>query len=152
MSDILHGTPTGGITTSQTYQAAPSMFSQIAGLGLGLGALGKGFNLFKEGGEVKGYAEGGAIKGYASGNLVNPGIAAAYLTDHMDRVPSPQETMLANLADNPPAGVSPELLAAMKLNKIVTAQEKQQPAQTPTSTVAQDLALQVLAQIGRAHV
>jgi len=31
MSDILHGTPTGGVTTKQESQVAPSMFSQIAG-------------------------------------------------------------------------------------------------------------------------
>ena len=54
MSDILHGTPTGGITTSQTYQAAPSLFSNILGLGqlgLGLGAIGKSIGV-KEGGEI----------------------------------------------------------------------------------------------------
>jgi hypothetical protein len=131
MSDVLHGTPTGGITTAQTYQAQPSMFSQIAGLGqlgLGLGMLGRGIGI-KEGGAVKGYAEGGNVK-------TSPGIAAAYLTDHMDRVPNPQETFLA---DNPPAGLSPELLAMIKANQMVVAQERQQNAQTPQTNVKQDI-------------
>lgn len=134
MSDILHGTPTGGVMTAQTYQAQPSMWSNIAGLGqlgMGIGALSKsGFFGAKKGGEVKGYAGGGDVK-------TSPGIAAAYLTDHMDRAPNPQETFLS---DNPPAGLSPELLALIKANQMVVAQERQQPAQMPTSTVAQDVA------------
>ena len=48
-------------TTTQTYQAAPSVTSQIAGLGTaGVGAygLGKAAGIFKEGGEVKQHGSG----------------------------------------------------------------------------------------------
>jgi hypothetical protein len=71
MSDILHGTPTGGITTSQQYQAAPSMANQIMGYGLGAYGLSKMFG--KEGGAVpsglKKYAKGGEVK-YAAGGSI----------------------------------------------------------------------------------
>ena len=72
MSDILHGTPTGGITTAQQYQAAPSMANQIMGYGLGAYGLSKLFG--KEGGSVPGglkkYAKGGEVK-YNVGGAVD---------------------------------------------------------------------------------
>jgi hypothetical protein len=55
MNAMLRGLPLQQ-TTTQTYQAAPSMTSQIAGLGTaGVGAygLGKAAGIFKDGGEVK---------------------------------------------------------------------------------------------------
>jgi hypothetical protein len=63
MSALLRGLPLQSGTT-QMYQAAPSVTSQIAGLGTaGVGAygLGKATGIFKEGGQVKGYKYGGAI-------------------------------------------------------------------------------------------
>jgi hypothetical protein len=63
MSALLRGLPLQSGTT-QMYQAAPSVTSQIAGLGTaGIGAygLGKATGVFKEGGQVKGYKYGGAI-------------------------------------------------------------------------------------------
>jgi hypothetical protein len=63
MSNLLRGLPMQSGTT-QMYQAAPSMTSQIAGLGTaGIGAygLGKATGVFKEGGQVKSYKYGGAI-------------------------------------------------------------------------------------------
>jgi hypothetical protein len=63
MSALLRGLPLQSGTT-QMYQAAPSMTSQLAGLGTaGIGAygLGKATGVFKEGGQVKGYKYGGAI-------------------------------------------------------------------------------------------
>ena len=70
MSDILHGTPTGGVTTQQQYQATPSLWSNIGGLGQlagGIGALYKSGIFGKEGGSVP-----GGLKSYASGGSVNP--------------------------------------------------------------------------------
>jgi len=68
MSDILHGTPTGGVTTQQSYQANPSMANQIMGYGLGAYGLS---NLLgkKEGGVIKGYKEGGVVKHFAEGGI-----------------------------------------------------------------------------------
>ena len=129
MSDILRGMPTTGITTQQQYQAQPSMFSQIAGLGLGLGALGKGFNLFKEGGEVKGYADGGMID--PADALMSPGIAAGVNFEAKQAQKGLPTTML------------PGDLAKLVQLKTELSTPQAQPAQR---TVAQDLALQVLAQ------
>lgn len=70
MSDILHGTPTGGVTTQQQYQATPSLWSNIGGLGQlagGIGALYKSGIFGKEGGSVP-----DGLKSYASGGSVNP--------------------------------------------------------------------------------
>jgi len=39
MSDVLHGTPTGGTTTTQSTATPPSMFSQISGSLGGIGSL-----------------------------------------------------------------------------------------------------------------
>ena len=63
MSNLLRGLPMQGMSTQQ-YQAAPSVTSQLAGLGTaGVGAygLGRATGIFKEGGQVKGYKYGGAI-------------------------------------------------------------------------------------------
>jgi hypothetical protein len=63
MSALLRGLPLQSGTT-QMYQAAPSVTSQLAGLGTaGIGAygLGRATGVFKEGGQVKGYKYGGAI-------------------------------------------------------------------------------------------
>jgi hypothetical protein len=67
MSDILHGTPTGGVTTQQSYQANPSMANQI--MGYGLGAYGLSNLLKKEGGVIKGYKAGGVVKHFAEGGI-----------------------------------------------------------------------------------
>jgi hypothetical protein len=65
MSDILRGTPLTQ-TSSTMYQAAPSAFSQVAGLGAtALGAYGAA-------GGFKPNSEGGAIRAYAKGGLVRP--------------------------------------------------------------------------------
>ena len=63
MSALLRGLPLQSGTT-QMYQAAPNVTSQLAGLGTaGIGAygLGRATGIFKEGGQVKGYKYGGAI-------------------------------------------------------------------------------------------
>jgi hypothetical protein len=63
MSALLRGLPLQSGTT-QMYQAAPSVTSQLAGLGTaGVGAygLGKATGVFKEGGQVESYKYGGAI-------------------------------------------------------------------------------------------
>jgi hypothetical protein len=63
MSNLLRGLPMQSGTT-QMYQAAPNVTSQLAGLGTaGIGAygLGRATGIFKEGGQVKSYKYGGAI-------------------------------------------------------------------------------------------
>lgn len=140
MSDILHGTPTGGITTAQTYQAAPSMFSQIAGLGMGLGALGKGFGMFKEGGEIKGYKGGGKV-GYADGGLPQLAGMDVNMADPTTELGVKSQLQKAQMGQQP---IVP-LQTLMALQKGI--QQLHTPAAQPqTTTVAQDLAKQVLAQ------
>lgn len=141
MSDILHGTPTGGITTAQTYQAAPSMFSQIAGLGLGLGALGQS-GLFgkKEGGEIKGYKGGGKV-GYADGGLPQLAGMDVDMADPTTELGVKSQLQKAQMGQQP---VVP-LQTLMELQEGI--QRLHTPAAQPqTTTVAQDLARQVLAQ------
>jgi hypothetical protein len=61
-SSLLRGVPVSPQQTQYSYQAAPSMASQIGGLGLGALGLSKAFGA-KDGGEVPGYAEGGVTGG-----------------------------------------------------------------------------------------
>jgi hypothetical protein len=62
MSDLLRGTPTGQSTTTNMYQAPPSIMGQLGGIGMGAYGLSKA-GLFKEGGEVSEYALGGEVPG-----------------------------------------------------------------------------------------
>jgi hypothetical protein len=71
MSDILHGTPTGGITTTQTAQAAPPLANQIMGYGLGAAGISNLVKGAKEGGVIKGYKEGGAVQHFAGGGITS---------------------------------------------------------------------------------
>jgi hypothetical protein len=59
MSNLLRGLPMQGMTTQQ-YQAAPSMTSQLAGLGTAAYGASRMMGM-KAGGTVKGYKYGGAI-------------------------------------------------------------------------------------------
>lgn len=61
MSNMLRGLPMQS-TTVQSYQAQPSTFQQILGLGGTAAALGKA-GIFRKGGKVKGYLSGGVIEG-----------------------------------------------------------------------------------------
>ena len=59
MSNILRGTPMGSVQT--LYQPPPNVLGQLAGLGVGLGAM-TGFGRgFAEGGQVDEYADGGSV-------------------------------------------------------------------------------------------
>ena len=49
MSDVFRGVPTGQMATTTATAPDPSMFSQLAGLGLGIAGLNQG-GLFGEGG------------------------------------------------------------------------------------------------------
>jgi len=71
MSDILHGTPTGGITTTQTAQSAPPLANQIMGYGLGAAGISNLVKGVKEGGVIKGYKEGGAVQHFAGGGITS---------------------------------------------------------------------------------
>jgi hypothetical protein len=108
MSDILHGTPTGGITTAQQYQAAPSMANQIMGYGLGAYGLSKLFG--KEGGSVPGglkkYAKGGEVK-YNVGGAVNS-IEAQY----QDALKMGVQRLQDIIENQTPSEISPVVAAA----------------------------------------
>jgi hypothetical protein len=60
MSDLVRGMPLGQQSTSQIYQAPPSMMQNIGAAGMGLYGA-KQLNMFAEGGQVKGYAGGGEL-------------------------------------------------------------------------------------------
>ena len=118
MSDILHGTPTGGITSAQTSQAAPNMFGQIAGLGLGIGSALNGVSKFKEGGTVK-HFDGGGITSV----LADP------------------ETEIAAKSKLPPINQATALAKFMlpAINKM-----HEPVAQPEKTTVAEDMAMKIL--------
>lgn len=126
MSDILHGTPTGGITSRQEYQAAPSMFSQIAGSLGGIGSLLGAYNKFgKEGGSVP-----DGLKKYAAGGLLSPTFAKGVDWEKQAAQKGiPTQLSLDDL---------------FKLSQEKKALETA-PANPQQTTVAQDLAMQVLA-------
>lgn len=58
MSDMVRGLPLGQQSTSQMYQAPPSMMQNVAAAGMGAYGLSK---LMADGGQVKGYASGGML-------------------------------------------------------------------------------------------
>jgi len=62
LSSLLRGSVVAPQQTMYSYQAQPSMVSQIGGLGLGALGMSKAFGA-KEGGEVPGYADGGVTGG-----------------------------------------------------------------------------------------
>lgn len=120
MSDILHGTPTGGITTQQKSELPPSMFGQIAGLGLGIGSALNGINKFKEGGTVKHFDGGGLT---------------SLLTD-------PSTELAAKMPPSRPPTNTAEALAKFMLPVINKMHEP--VAQPGTTTVAEDMAMEIL--------
>jgi hypothetical protein len=61
-SSLLRGVPVAPQQTMYQYQPAPSMASQLGGLGLGALGLSRAFGA-KDGGEVPGYADGGITGG-----------------------------------------------------------------------------------------
>jgi hypothetical protein len=136
MSDILHGTPTGGTTLAQSTAAPPNMMGQIAGLGLGVGSLltgasnagiGKASN--KEGGVIKGYKKGGAVQHFDEGGITS------LLTD-------PSTELAAKMPPNRPPITTAEALAKFMLPVI---QKMHQPITKPgTTTVAEDMAREIL--------
>lgn len=71
-SSLLRGVPVSPQQTMYSYQAPPSMISQLGGLGLGAYGLSK----MRAGGEVEGYAEGGEVKSYAVGGTTTGGYDA----------------------------------------------------------------------------
>lgn len=73
LSSLLRGSVVAPQQTMYQYQAAPSMASQIGGLGLGALGLSKAFGA-KEGGEVPGYADGGITGGREATQGATPSI------------------------------------------------------------------------------
>ena len=68
MANLIRGTPMGMNAQSQVYQAPPSTFGQLAGLGMGAYGVSQ---LFKAGGgQVHEYADGGQV-GYADGGVAD---------------------------------------------------------------------------------
>jgi len=126
MSDILHGTPTGGVTTKQESQVAPSMFGQIAGLGLAGYGLSNAFGK-KAGGIIQGYKHGGEVRHFESGGITS------LLAD-----PS---TEIAAKSKLPPINQA-TALAKFMLPAIT---EMHRPVANPgTTTVAEDMAREIL--------
>ena len=126
MSDILRGTPTGGVTSTQTSQAAPSMFGQIAGLGLAGYGLSNAFGK-KAGGIIQGYKHGGEVRHFESGGITS------LLAD-----PS---TEIAAKSKLPPINQA-TALAKFMLPAIT---EMHRPVANPgTTTVAEDMAREIL--------
>lgn len=70
LSSLLRGSVVAPQQTMYSYQAQPSMVSQLGGLGLGALGLSKAFGA-KEGGEVPGYADGGDVEGFAEGGVAS---------------------------------------------------------------------------------
>jgi hypothetical protein len=69
MSNILRGTPMGSVQT--LYQPPPNVLGQLAGLGVGLGAM-TGFGRgFAEGGQVDEYAGGGVTSDYSVDDIID---------------------------------------------------------------------------------
>jgi len=125
MSDIIRGTPTGGVTTKQESQVAPSMFGQIAGLGLAGYGLNNAFK--KEGGIIQGYKHGGSVRHFESGGITS------LLTD--------PETEIAAKSKLPPINQAMALAKFMlpAINKM------HQPIARPSmTTVAEDMAREIL--------
>jgi len=143
MSDILHGTPTGGITTTQNSQVAPSMFSQIAGSLGGLGSLAGAYNAFGKGaagGEVKSYAEGGTVGHFDAGGIASLPDAATMLAA------KDINSGKANLPDKVALGgdITRLLMASMQLKETQARLEAAKLASgaNPQTNVAQDIAMQ----------
>jgi hypothetical protein len=67
MSDMVRGMPLGQQSTSQIYQAPPSMMQNIGALGMGY----YGLNQLGAFGDNK-KADGGQVKSYAGGGMTNP--------------------------------------------------------------------------------
>jgi len=157
MSDILHGTPTGGITTQQNSQVAPSMFSNIAGLGqLGLGAAAVAKS-FREGGAVSHFDEGGiaslpnatetlAAKNIGAGKtsldneLALGGDITRLLMASMQLKETQAELEAAKLASgaNPQTNVAQDIeMQQQQLDQGQQAPQQGMPPQGPTMTAAE---------------
>ena len=142
MSDIIRGTPTGGITTKQESQVAPSMFSQIAGSLGGLGSLAGAYNAFgkAEGGEIKGYAEGGAVEHFDGGGLASlPNAAEMLAAKNIGAGKASLDGELALGGD-----LTRLLMASMQLKETQAKLEiaKLASGANPQTNVAQDIAMQ----------
>jgi len=142
MSDIIRGTPTGGVTTAQKSEAAPSMFSQIAGSLGGLGSLAGAYNAFgkAEGGEIKGYAEGGAVEHFDGGGLASlPNAAEMLAAKNIGAGKASLDGELALGGD-----LTRLLMASMLLKETQAKLEiaKLASGANPQTNVAQDIAMQ----------
>lgn len=102
LSGLLHGLPLQN-TTTQSYQAAPSTISQIAGLGTGIAGISK---LAAEGGVMKSYAGGGItslenrqrIAGNYSPQMLQQSVQRGVLPQGIGGVLSQDYTNMANRA------------------------------------------------------
>lgn len=134
MSDVLRGTPTGSMSSQQAHQAAPSMMSNIAGLGqLGLGAAAIGKSgLFGK--------EGGAVSHFAAGGIASlPNAAETQAVRNIDEGKASLDGELALGGD-----LTRLLMASMVLKKTQAELEVAKLANgaNPQTNVAQDVAMQ----------
>jgi hypothetical protein len=149
MSDILHGTPTGGITSAQTSQAAPSVYSQTLGALGGIGSLAGAYAAAnrKAGGVIKGYKEGGAVQHFDGGGVagipLNPNAQINY-TDPSTELSIKNATDMAQKGQ--PQPIPLDLLRFMQSQlKDLHTPTKNPQSQRPT-TVVEDIAEQIVAQ------
>jgi len=128
-SSLLRGVPISPQQTMYTYQAAPSMASQIGGLAGGLFSGAKAFGA-KKGGEVPGYA-GGGITGGGEGQPTTPEVSkikTALLKGADPRSMPPSIALLLAMSD-------PQVKKAMALRQgaktqMALDQGRQQPQRT----------------------
>lgn len=149
MSDILHGTPTGGITSAQTSQAAPSVYSQTLGALGGIGSLAGAYAAAnkKAGGVIKGYKEGGSVQHFDGGGVagipLNPNAQINY-TDPSTELSIKNATDMAQKGQPQPIPLDLLRFMQSQLKDLHTPTENSQ-SQQPT-TVVEDIAKQILAQ------
>ena len=122
MSNMLRGLPMQS-TTTQSYQAAPTMGSQLVGSAGALGSLYQGMNAVpkKEGGVIRGLAGGGSVngQGYAVGGEIKQQLSAMS-EEQLQQV-------VRTSASNEIRSMAAEILAGKEMAKKMTSQMPSSP-------------------------
>ena len=118
MSNMLRGLPMQS-TTTQSYQAAPTMGSQLVGSAGALGSLYQGMNAVpkKEGGVIRGLAGGGPVRG-VSGEIKQQ--LSAMSEEQLQQV-------VRTSASNEIRSMAAEILAGKEMAKRMTSQMPSSP-------------------------
>lgn len=134
MSNMLRGLPMQA-TTTQSYQATPSIYQQ------GVGAIGtlagaKQAGLFKEGGPVKGLAGGGAIK-FANTGAVEANPQSAVTRGIQAQLAAMPEDQLKQIAATSPSQEIRAMANELITEKEIEKQAEQRAAQSMGQQPAQ---------------